>query len=114
MIGRRAIIVAMATVWRHDERVWEPLYPGVTTMSLHRHDDGGGAALFRMQAGAEIPLHDHAVGEHTYVIEGELDFGTTRLRAGDALWTEPGERHTVRASSDALFLGVAPPKGIRG
>jgi quercetin dioxygenase-like cupin family protein len=100
----------MATIWRHDEREWEPLYPGVTTMSLHRHDDGGGAALFRMQAGAQVPLHDHSVGEHTYVIEGDLEFGAHRLRAGDALWTEPGESHTVRAITDALFLGVAPPK----
>lgn len=82
-------------------------------MSLHRHDDGGASALFRMQAGAEIPLHNHLVGEHTYVIEGELEFGTTLVRAGDVLWTEPGETHVVRALSDALFLGVAPPTGDR-
>jgi quercetin dioxygenase-like cupin family protein len=100
----------MARVWRRDARAWDPLYPGVTTMDLHRHADGGGAALFRMQAGAEIPLHDHVLGEHTYVIEGELEFGTTRVSAGDILWTEPGETHVVRALSDALFLGVAPPQ----
>jgi quercetin dioxygenase-like cupin family protein len=100
----------MATVWRHDARVWEPIYPGVTTMRLHRHGDGGGAALFRLEAGAEIPLHGHDVGEHTYVIEGDLWMGSERLAAGDAVWTEPGETHVVRAISDALFLGVAPPK----
>lgn len=101
----------MAKVFRHDARLWQPLYPGVEAMDLHRHEHGGGAALFRMRAGAVIPLHDHVLGEHTYVIEGELEFGTTRLGTGDALWTEPGETHVVRALSDALFLGVAPPRG---
>lgn len=103
----------MATVWRHDERQWQPMSPGVETVDLHRHADGGGAALFRIQAGTVIPLHEHVVGEHTYVIEGELDFNTLRVRAGDALWTEPGESHTVRAITDAVFLGVAPPKRMR-
>lgn len=100
----------MAKVWRSDARVWQPLYPGVEACDLHRHEDGGGAAIFRMRAGATIPTHDHVLGEHTYVIEGELEFGATRMRAGDALWTEPGEAHVVRAVTDAMFLGVAPPK----
>jgi quercetin dioxygenase-like cupin family protein len=100
----------MTNVWRSAERVWQPLYPGVEASDLHRHAEGGGAALFRMRAGATIPLHDHVVGEHTYVIEGELEFGDTRMRTGDALWTEPGETHVVRALTDAMFLGIAPPK----
>jgi quercetin dioxygenase-like cupin family protein len=48
--------------------------------------------------------------EHTYVIEGELQMGDVRVRAGDALWSEPGETHVVHAITDALFLGVAPPR----
>jgi quercetin dioxygenase-like cupin family protein len=102
----------MATVWRRDERGWEAMGPGVEHMELHRHAEGGGAALFRMVAGAVMLEHDHLRGEHTYVIEGELEMGGVVVRAGDALWTEPGERHQVRAITDALFLGVAPPKRL--
>ena len=100
----------MATVWKRDERVWTPMGPGVAFMDLHRHPEGGGAALFRLDAGASIPLHDHMRGEHTYVIEGELQMGALHVRAGDALWTEPGESHVVRAITDAIFIGIAPPK----
>lgn len=104
----------MATVWKHDERVWTPMGPGVAYMDLHRHAEGGGAAMFRMRAGATIPLHDHVRGEHTYVIEGELQMGQLRVSAGDALWTEPGETHVVVAITDAIFIGIAPPKRAPG
>ncbi len=104
----------MATVWKHDERVWTPMGPGVAYMDLHRHAEGGGAAMFRMRAGATIPLHDHVRGEHTYVIEGELQLGQLRVSAGDALWTEPGETHVVVAITDAIFIGIAPPKRAPG
>lgn len=104
----------MATVWKHDERVWTPMGPGVAYMDLHRHAEGSGAAMFRMRAGATIPLHDHVRGEHTYVIEGELQMGQLRVSAGDALWTEPGETHVVVAITDAIFIGIAPPKRAPG
>jgi quercetin dioxygenase-like cupin family protein len=97
-------------VWKREQRVWTAMGPGVAFMDLHRHVEGGGAALFRLEAGATIALHDHPRGEHTFVIEGELMMGEQRVRAGDALWTEPGERHVVQAITDAIFLGIAPPK----
>jgi quercetin dioxygenase-like cupin family protein len=99
----------VTTIWRRDAQQWMPTYPGVECMDLHRHPSGGGAALFRMVAGAIIPEHDHPRGEHTYVIAGELEMGEHRVGAGDALWTAPGERHRVRAITDAMFMGVAPP-----
>lgn len=100
----------MASVWKNGDRQWFLLHPGVEASDLHRHAHGGGAAIFRMRQGSKIPDHDHQHGEHTYVIEGSIRFGTRTLASGDAMWTEPGERHDVEALTDAVFMGVAPPK----
>jgi quercetin dioxygenase-like cupin family protein len=77
---------------------------------LHRHTNGGGAALFRLEAGAAIPEHDHVAGEHVYIITGSLRFGRLFLAEGDALWVDPGEHHDVEALTDSVFLAVSPPK----
>ncbi len=98
----------VARVWTDRERRWCAQSPGVECSDLHRHADGGGAALFRMRCGATIPEHNHVLGEHTYVIEGRIRFGSQVVEAGDAMWTEPGERHDVEALTDAMFVGVAP------
>lgn len=71
----------------------------------HAHS---GASLFRMRAGAVIPMHAHPKGEHTYIIEGEALFGELHVRAGDAVYTPPGEAHEVRALTEVVFLGMAP------
>ena len=44
------------------------------------------------------------------MLAGDVQFGSIHLEAGDALWVEPGERHDVRALTDATFLAVSPPK----
>jgi quercetin dioxygenase-like cupin family protein len=100
----------MATVWRGSELEWRPAGPGVVSAALHRHANGGGAALFRLEAGATIPEHGHVAGEHVYVITGRLRFGQLSLAGGDALWVEPGEHHDVEALTEAVFLAVSPPK----
>jgi quercetin dioxygenase-like cupin family protein len=82
----------------------------VVAAALHRHEHGGGAALFRIDAGGVMPEHDHIVGEHVYVVAGSVQFADIVLEAGDAMWVEPGERHEVRALTDAVFLAVSPPK----
>jgi quercetin dioxygenase-like cupin family protein len=96
--------------WKKDQLEWRDFAPGVVSAALHRHEQGGGAALFKMSAGATLPEHDHFSGEHVYVLTGDVQFGSLRLEAGDALWVEPGERHDVRALTDATFLAVSPPK----
>lgn len=95
-------------VWRAAERRWLPSdWPGVERCQLG-DDAHGGSALFRMQAGATISLHDHPRGEHTLILEGEAMFGDVHVKAGDALHTMPGERHEVRALTPVLFIGTAP------
>ena len=82
-------------------------WPGVQLCRTGDHARSG-AALFRMRAGAVIEQHDHPAGEHTYIIEGEAMFGPLHVRAGDALYTRPGESHRVEALTDVVFIGMAP------
>jgi quercetin dioxygenase-like cupin family protein len=96
--------------WKKDQLEWRDIAPGVVPAALHRHEQGGGAALFKMSAGATLPEHDHVAGEHIYVLAGDLKIGSLSLETGDALWIEPGERHDVRALNDASFIAVSPPK----
>ena len=65
-----------------------------------------------MQPGATITSHDHPRGEHTYVIFGRARFGNHEVSAGDVVWTEAGEVHTVVALTEVEFLGVAPPERV--
>jgi mannose-6-phosphate isomerase-like protein (cupin superfamily) len=44
---------------------------------------GNVTSLIRMRAGASYPAHHHAVDEHTFVLEGDVEFGDHRLYAGD-------------------------------
>jgi quercetin dioxygenase-like cupin family protein len=99
----------MPMVWTADVRMWEPTaWAGVEVCHM-LVGPAGSSGLFRLRAGAVIPMHDHPRGEHTVIVEGELRFGDLNVRQGDILWTRPGEAHEVRALTAAIFFGYAPP-----
>lgn len=100
----------MADYFKHDTRAWTETYPGVQFCPLHRYDNGGGAGLFRVEAGAVIPEHGHPTGEHGYVILGSGMFGDRLLSQGDAFWIGPGERHAIRASTSLVFFATSLPR----
>ncbi len=98
----------MAELYASQVRRWLPSqWPGVEASATGDHVHSG-ASLFRMQAGAVIAWHVHPQGEHTYMVQGEAMFGDMHVRAGDVVYTAPGEGHEVRALTNAVFLGVAP------
>lgn len=98
----------MSELYSNAHRRWRPAqWPGVEACATGDHVHSG-ASLFRMRAGATISWHEHPHGEHTYMVEGEAMFGDMHVRAGDVLYTAPGEGHVVRALTDVVFLGVAP------
>jgi quercetin dioxygenase-like cupin family protein len=96
--------------FEESSRVWSEVHPGVFRSVLHRYDTGGGAALFRLDPGAQMPEHEHPSGEHGYVIAGTGVFGDRTLSAGDAFWMEIHERHNVRALTALLFIAVSAPR----
>ena len=99
----------MADYFENDTRTWTETRPGVHFCPLHRYSTGGGAALFRMEAGSALLEHDHPTGEHGYVIRGAGYFGDRLLSEGDAFWMHPGDRHAVRAKTELLFFATSLP-----
>jgi quercetin dioxygenase-like cupin family protein len=102
----------VAKYFEYSTRAWRVLHPGAFVSDLHRYAAGGGAALFRLEAGATLPEHDHPTGEHGYVIQGSGMFGDRLLKEGDAFWIEVGERHEVRAISELAFFATSLPRII--
>jgi len=53
---------------------WKPTkFPGVKIKVLYTYDSGITTALFKLEPGAVVPLHEHTALEQTYVIEGSLE-----------------------------------------
>src|SRR5262245_38494740 len=50
---------------------WETTkFPGIKIKVLYTDDTGITTALFKLEPGAVVPLHEHTALEQTYVIEG--------------------------------------------
>ena len=62
-------------------------------------------ALFRWDAGAELPDHEHVEIEQTYVIEGSLEDDEGVATAGNFVWRPAGSQHRARSPNGALVLG---------
>lgn len=64
----------------------------------------------RLPAGQELQEHQVHERAHLVVIEGEVEIGDA-IGGGPGLLTifEPGERHDVRATTDALLVLVLAP-----
>lgn len=100
----------MAKYFEVKNRTWKEIYSGVFVSDLHRYPTGGGAALFRLNAGANMPVHDHSTGEHGYLIAGTGIFGDQTLNVGDAFWMDCGESHDVHAITELVFFATSLPK----
>src|SRR5262249_8680359 len=62
---------------------WEATkFPGIKIKVLYTDDSGITTALFKLEPGAVVPLHEHTALEQTYVIEGRSR--TPRANAGQA------------------------------
>ena len=92
-------------------RVRKEMHPGVLRCPLHRYGTGGGAALFRLEPGAEIPEHDHPSGEHGYVTTGTGVFGDRTLSAGDGL--QQGRREPAVSATERPTRALQRPMSMR-
>jgi redox-sensitive bicupin YhaK (pirin superfamily) len=83
----------------------EPHQPKI----LHSARGEARSILLKLPAGEA--LQEHQVHERTYVvvIDGEVDVEGQSAGPGFAAVFAPGERHAVRASSDARLLLVLAP-----
>jgi quercetin dioxygenase-like cupin family protein len=75
------------------------------------------ASLVRFTPGARTNWHSHAVGQTLYCTEGaglvaNRDGTVLRLRAGDAVWTPPGEEHWHGGTDSTVMCHVAMLEGV--
>jgi quercetin dioxygenase-like cupin family protein len=72
---------------------WEPTkFPGIKIKVLYTDDTGITTALFKLEPGAVVPLHEHTALEQTYVIEGSLEDHEGRCAPGQFVWRPAGNQ----------------------
>ena len=93
---------------------WKPLAePGVTGIGVKvlRFDKATRRAptiMLKFDPGASYPAHNHPGGEEIFVLEGEIRLGKDHLRAGDYIFTAPGNRHAVHSEGGCVILVNVP------
>jgi quercetin dioxygenase-like cupin family protein len=89
---------------------WTPArVPGISVKVLRSDKETGqSSALVRFAPGASFPAHDHPAGEEVFVLEGEVQIGRHRLKAGDYLYTPPDGKHAASSEYGCVFLVTLP------
>ena len=90
------------------EMPWEETkFPGIRMKVLYAEPDSGmSTILFKLEPGAEIPLHEHRAVEQTYVLEGRFVDDEGEALPGEFVWRPAGNTHVARAPEGALLLGI--------
>jgi quercetin dioxygenase-like cupin family protein len=74
------------------------------------------SSLVRFTPGARTNWHSHAKGQALYVTEGVglvvgRDGAVIRMRAGDTVWTLPGEEHWHGGTANNVMCHIAMLEG---
>jgi anti-sigma factor ChrR (cupin superfamily) len=96
---------------------WEPTkFPGIRIKVLYCDDSGMTTALFKLDPGAVVPLHEHTALEQTFVLEGTLEDHEGVCGPGQFVWRPAGNKHEAIAPNGALILGffLKPNRFARG
>jgi anti-sigma factor ChrR (cupin superfamily) len=113
-LGAGSKVGALAShLVRTNEMTWQPIrYPGcyVKTLLVDK-ETGLLTVLLKMDPGAELPDHEHAMLEQTYVLEGRLvdkDGPESGLICGpgEFVWRPAGSRHSAWTPEGALMIAI--------
>jgi anti-sigma factor ChrR (cupin superfamily) len=83
----------------------ETRFPGIRIKVLYSEQGGITTALFKLDAGAIVPLHEHTALEQTYVLEGTLEDHEGACGPGQFVWRPAGNCHEAVAPNGAVILG---------
>jgi len=61
-----------------------------------------------VDTGARFPAHNHPGGEQIFILEGDLQVGRDRLKAGDYLYTPPNGKHAASTEGGCVVLVTLP------
>lgn len=85
-------------------------FAGIEMKVLYSDPESGmSTILFRMEPGAEVPLHEHTALEQTYMLEGSLVDHEGACGTGAFVWRPGGNRHIARAPDGALLSFFLKP-----
>lgn len=83
-------------VVRAEDGEWEAFLPGVAVKTLRKDPHTRTqTSLWRIEPGAAIPPHPHAIEEECLVLTGAVVHDGVEYRAGDYLLAAAGERHKM-------------------
>tara|TARA_A100001037_G_scaffold51855_1_gene43872 strand:+ start:2254 stop:2664 length:411 start_codon:yes stop_codon:yes gene_type:complete len=83
------------------------VYDGIEMKILFKDSQSGAmTALFRWQAGAKLPMHEHTDIEQSYVLEGSLCDFEGECKAGDYAWRPAGSQHEAWSPNGCLLLAM--------
>jgi anti-sigma factor ChrR (cupin superfamily) len=92
---------------------WEPIrYPGCAVKTLMVDPKAGLlTVLLKMEPGAELPDHEHALMEQTYMLEGRLvdregPEAGLEVGPGEFVYRPAGSRHSAWTPEGGLMLAV--------
>ena len=89
---------------------WEPTkFHGIKIKVLYTDDSGITTALFKLEPGAIVPLHEHTALEQTYVIEGSLEDHEGKCGPGQFVWRPAGNQHEAVAPNARCRLASFKP-----
>lgn len=88
------------------EESWESTaIPGIDVRSLSVDREADRVTmLVRMAAGTSYPAHRHGGTEECFVLEGDLNVGAERMRAGDFQRMEEGSLHPDQSTDGGCLL----------
>ena len=73
---------------------WEKTeFPGIRIKVLYSDPSGITTALFKLDPGAVVPLHEHTALEQTFVLEGTLEDHEGVCGPGQFVWRPAGNQH---------------------
>ena len=84
---------------------WEDTqFAGIKIKILYSDPHGITTALFKLDPGAIVPLHEHTALEQTFVIEGTLEDHEGACGPGQFVWRAAGNTHEAIAPNGAVVL----------
>ena len=90
---------------RSADRTFSPTnYAGIERSLFRNNETGGRSSVVRLAQRSRFPRHAHEGTEEVVVLAGSVSIGEVELRAGDYLFTSPGEEHDVVALTDATIF----------
>jgi quercetin dioxygenase-like cupin family protein len=100
-------------VVRPDDMPWEPIrYPGCYVKTLMVDPKAGLlTVLLKMDPGARLPDHEHALIEQTWMLEGRLvdlegpEEGLS-VGPGEFVWRPAGSRHAAGSPEGAVMIAI--------